>query len=536
MSAENANIAVALGRRAIASPNRLALIDGRTKLSFLGLDEGCARLSVGLSQAGIKKGMRAAVLAPPGVDFYALAFALMRLGAVPVLIDPGIGWERLGRALAEAAPQAFIGTPKAHLARAAGGWARETVRIAICAGGIFPGALSAAKLGRAPAGLIKAPAPTRPEDPAAILFTSGSTGAPKGAVYTHGVLNAQLEMLAALFSISAGEVSVPTFPLFGLFDVALGQTVVIPDMDASRPAAANPRKILDAIVTHRADQLFGSPALLDVLARHGKPLPYLKRVLSAGAPVPAKLLARLKPLLPEGCRIYTPYGATEALPVACIEAGEVLQETGALAALGLGTCVGRPAPGVELAVIRIDDHPIFQWSDALRLPPGEIGELAARGPNVTARYHERPDDTALAKIPAGDGTFWHRMGDLGYLDEKGRVWFCGRKSQRVETPQRAYYTIPCEGVFDAHPKVRRTALVGAGAGGASFPVLCVELDDADADVEAVRRELLALGAAHEHTKGVQTILFHPRFPVDVRHNAKIGRERLADWARQRVRA
>ena len=527
MSEENnANIAARVGQWSIKTPMRAAIVDGRERLSFLGFDEGCGRLSVGLSKAGLKKGMRAAVLVPPGIDFYALAFALMRLGVSPVLIDPGIGWDRLGRALKEAQPQAFIGSPKAHLARLAGRWA-PSARIKIVAGGFFPGAISAAELGRAPAGAIRAPVPTKPEDAAAILFTSGSTGAPKGALYTHGMLHAQLDLLSSAFGVQAGQVSVPTFPLFGLFDVALGQTVVIPDMDASKPAEADPRKILAAIVDSQADQLFGSPALLDVLARHGEKIPRLSRVLSAGAPVPSKLLARLVQLLPEGCRVFTPYGATEALPVALIEAQEVLSETAEMSARGLGTCVGRPLPGVDVAVIAIGDDPISAWDDSLRVSADEVGEIAARGPNVSPMYFNRPEDTARAKIGS-----WHRMGDLGRFDARGRLWFYGRKSQRVATPSRTFFTVACEGVFNAHPKVKRTALVGARG----VPVLCVELDDPASDKESVRRELLALGARHEQTRAIRTILFHPKFPVDIRHNAKIFRERLADWAGERVRA
>jgi acyl-CoA synthetase (AMP-forming)/AMP-acid ligase II len=198
-------------------------------------------------------------------------------------------------------------------------------------------------------------------------------------------------------------------------------------------------------------------------------------------------------------------------------------------------CVGRPVEGVHVRVIRISDEPVATWTEGLEAPRGEVGEIVVQGPVVTRSYFNRPGSTELAKIADPAGGFWHRMGDLGYLDEKGRVWFCGRKSQRVTTPERTYYTIPCEGVFNAHKGVHRTALVGVARNGATEPVLCVEPEkDVSIPRATLREELLALGAAQPHTKPIQTILFHKNFPVDVRHNAKIFREKLAVWAGKKL--
>jgi acyl-CoA synthetase (AMP-forming)/AMP-acid ligase II len=337
-------------------------------------------------------------------------------------------------------------------------------------------------------------------------------------------------MLREYFKIEPGGVSVATFPLFALFDVALGLTTVIPRMDPTRPAQVDPLEIVLPVQKHGAVQLFGSPALLDTVSRygerHGVCLPSLKRVISCGAPVPAKVLARLKGMLPSGAEIHTPYGATEALPVACIAASEILGETAALTAQGKGVCVGKPWPGMEVRIIGISDGPVGAWSEELCLPSGRTGEITVKGPVVTAEYFRRPRDTALAKIPDRDGSVRHRMGDLGYLDDRGRLWFCGRKSHRVG----ALFTIPCEGVFNGHPAVRRSALVGVPSG----PVLCVELERG-ADEARVRRELLETARRFEHTKEIRTVLFHPAFPVDIRHNAKIFREKLAVWASRRIR-
>lgn len=516
------NIAQRLAERVSGKP---ALLCAGKVYSFHDIELACARLAGGLAERGVTKGTRVSVLVAPGFEFAVTVFAVMRLGAVPVLIDPGIGFKNLGECLESAAPEVFIGSDAAQLARVLGRWASQSIRMRVTTG-LWPGAVSWERLFRGQPHPVEA---VSREDIAAILFTSGSTGTPKGVVYTHGMFNAQLEMLQAMFAIKEGEVSVATFPLFALFDVCLGMTVVIPDMDASRPASVNPEQIISPMRKYGAAQLFGSPALLDRLSRAQAKLPSVKRVISAGAPMHRKILERMRKMLPQGAQVWTPYGATESLPVALIGSDELL----GLDAVGQGVCVGRPVAGVEVRIIKITDEPIARWSEALRVKDGEIGEIAVRSAATSPRYDARAEATRSAKI-MDDGGFWHRMGDLGYFDEQGRLWFCGRKSQRVVTALGTLYTIPVEGVFNAHPAVKRTALVGAGPEGMKVPVLCVELEDG-ADAASVTRELLALGARYEHTKRIATILFHPGFPVDIRHNAKIARETLAEWAERRVR-
>jgi acyl-CoA synthetase (AMP-forming)/AMP-acid ligase II len=189
-------------------------------------------------------------------------------------------------------------------------------------------------------------------------------------------------------------------------------------------------------------------------------------------------------------------------------------------------------------IIRISDDPIPEWSNDLPLPVGQIGEIVVEGPVVTKEYFHRQDPTALAKIiDSKTGRILHRMGDLGYLDARGRVWFCGRKSQRVITSSETLFTIPCEAVFNQHPKVYRSALVGVARNGTNLPVLCVEVEknSKPVDLETLKREILALGAERPQTKDIQNVLFHPGFPVDIRHNAKIFREKLAEWAARQLK-
>lgn len=515
-------------------PDSPAVIDGARTISFRDLDAEISLLARGLARAGIKPGLRAALMVPPSIEFVALTFALFRAGAVIVLIDPGIGPANMRACLEESRPEAFIGVPKAHAARLLLRWAKKSLKILITAGGKwFWGGSSLEDIRRLGAEPVPSATAHEPET-AAILFTSGSTGAPKGAVYTHSMFAAQAEMLKEHFRIEPGFYSVPTFPLFALFDVALGLTIVIPEMDFARPAAADPEMLSGLINKYKAVQLFGSPALVDTLGRYGEKsgtsLPSLKRVISCGAPVSAAIIGRVKKMLPPGTQVYTPYGATEALPVSCISGAELEGLKPGLP----GVCVGKTWEGMETFILKISDAPILSWSEALLADDGETGEITVKGPVVSGEYFGREESTALAKIRGPGGEIYHRMGDTGWKDADGRLWFCGRKSHRVTTPERTLFTIPCEAVFNAHPEVRRTALVGKGPAGRQTPVLCVELEKGVAERGALRSELLELGAAHEHTKNIRTILYHPGFPVDIRHNAKISREKLAAWAEKQL--
>lgn len=557
---DRVNIAASLHRWRIDRPYQAAIYQpSRTaglyhRVTFVELWNLISDLMPGLKAQGISRGTRAVLMIPPSIDFVIYTFALFRLGAIPVFVDPGMGFRNLGKCLEEAQPEAFIGVRKAHLARWLFRWANRWIKIKIASGkfGIGAKALD----GNFMTGWVNGPAPTNDiadttaDDFSAILFTSGSTGVPKGAVYTHGMFQTQLEKLQQAFSIEAGEYDLCTFPLFALFGPALGMTSVVPQMDFTRPASVHPMNIINPVQAFGVTNLFGSPALLNQVAgglgefyeedQGFNPdeydlvpyrMPSVKRVLSAGAPVAPAILEQFSKLIPEGTQIYTPYGATEALPVAVIGSHEVLQDTRHQTARGAGTCVGRPVAGLEVRIIRISDEPIAAWSDDLVLPPGEIGEIAVSGPQVTQEYFRRPDLTALAKIPdAARGRKWHRMGDVGYFDDQGRLWFCGRKSQRVITPQRTYFTEPVEGIFNTVPGVFRTALVGVKRDGEVRPVLCVELERGAKPQVAMRDELLQCGSKFELTREIRSILFHPRFPVDIRHNSKIFREKLAVWA------
>ncbi|GAB3511768.1 olefin beta-lactone synthetase [Pseudoxanthomonas daejeonensis] len=546
------NIAAALPRLAAERPDQpaircpgqrgagagLAAYD--VVLDYRALDVRSDAIAAGLARHGIVRGMRTVVMVRPSPEFFLLMFALFKAGAVPVLVDPGIDRRALRQCLDEAQAQAFIGIPLAHVARRVLGWAKSA-QVLVTVGRRWGwGGATLAQVERQGSAAGPQLADTAPDDVAAILFTSGSTGVPKGVVYRHRHFVAQIEMMRTAFGIEPGGVDLPTFPPFALFDPALGLTSVIPDMDPTRPARANPERLHDAIRRFGVTQLFGSPALMRVLAEHGRPLPSLRRVTSAGAPVPPEVVEKIRTLLPDDAQFWTPYGATECLPVAVIE-GRELQDTRAATEAGAGTCVGRPVPPNEVRIIAIDDAPIADWSGVRELAPGEVGEITVAGPTATDSYFNRDAATAAAKIretQAGAERVVHRMGDVGYFDDEGRLWFCGRKTQRVEASGGPLHTEQVEPVFNVHPQVRRTALVGVGARGTQRVVLCVELA---AGVHAgefarIEAELRARGARHAHAARVERFLQHPGFPVDIRHNAKIGREKLAAWATARLGA
>lgn len=540
----SANIASHLPAMARLDPSRPAIVcpDGRggwKTMTFGELDAMTDRIAHGLVAIGVKRGSRAVLLAPPSFEFFPLVFAIFKVGAVMVAIDPGIGRKALLQCIEEVKPDALVGIPAAHVARLLFPKAFKSVTVNVTVGRrlLWGGhSLDEVKaLGRDEPFAAVEPAA---HETAAILFTSGSTGIPKGAVYTHQIFDAQVRQIRETYGIQPGEIDLPTFPLFALFDPALGMTAVLPDMDFRFPAKADPQKLIAAIEAHRCTTMFGSPALLDSLGRYGAAkgvkLPTIKRVLSAGAPVRVDVLQRMTGMLEAGAQVFTPFGATESLPVASIGSHEVLSETGRLASQGKGVCVGRPSSEITLRIIRITDDAIATWDDSLLAAPGEVGEITVAGTVVTREYWARPEQTALSKIADGDRVV-HRMGDVGYLDEVGRLWMCGRKGQRVVGATKTHFTTPVEEVLNASQSVKRTALVGVGARGQQVPVVLIEAEPGVRKTDSeIIDEVRALAAVAESTRELAHFAIFPdAFPVDRRHNAKIEREKLAAWASAR---
>ncbi len=544
------NIAEHLKRTAMERPFGRAVIypafrdaDGQvgyTHLTFRQLDRESDIIAHGLEKIGITRGIRTILMVRPSLDFFILTFAIFKVGAVPVMVDPGMGIRRMLRCLRESRPSGFIGIPLAHIMRRLFPRYFKSIKFTVTVGRRLFWSGPTLKRLREASWQPYPLAPTHSDDMAAILFTTGSTGPAKGVVYTHGVFDAQIRQIRNRLNIEAGEIDLPTFPLFALFDPALGMSAVIPDMDPTRPGFVNPVRILEAIENQGVTNMFASPALLNRVGgygkKHGIELPSLKRVVSAGAPVSASSIGQFCTMLGENAEICTPYGATESFPLTFIGSREILDDTQSLSEKGFGNCVGYPLEGVRVEIIKITDSPLPQWDNDLPVSDGEIGEIVSQGDLVTREYFRNPQADTLSKISHGDA-FWHRMGDLGWRDKKGRIWFCGRKSHRVVTEKETLFTIPCEAIFNQHPLVRRSALVGIGPGGRQIPVVCIEKEKSDPPPgkKQFKQELIDLAGASIHTRHIKTFLFHKSFPVDIRHNSKIFREQLAVWAEKRLK-
>lgn len=527
---------------AVAQPLRRRGSDGKRlyrTVTFRQLDDDSNRIAQGLLDLGIPAGSRLVLMVRPSVEFISLVFALFKAGMVTVLIDPGMGRKSLIRCLQECDPDGFVAIPLAHAIRTLMRGRFPNSRFHVTVGRRWWwGGSTLEQIRRTDAADFQIAA-TCGDDSAAIIFTTGSTGPPKGVLYQHINFDRQATEIRDHYQIAPGEVDLPGFPLFALFNCAMGVTTVIPDMDPTRPADVDPRNILEAVRDWRVTQAFGSPALWNTVGRyceqHGEKMPTLRRVLSAGAPVPTHVIRRVLAAIAEDGDIYTPYGATEALPVASISGREVLRREAASASSPTseqnGVCVGTRFPGMQWRVIQISDEPIEDIQQTVPVATGEIGELMVCGDVVTRQYTTRRDANSLHKVRDGD-RLWHRMGDVGYLDDDDAFWFCGRKSHRVITQQGTLFTIPCEAIANRHRAIYRSALVGVQKDGGTVPVMVVEpwpehypatAGDERTLVEEIQQRL----KEHPRTESIEHVLVQKSLPVDIRHNAKIFREKIA---------
>ena len=535
------NIAQWVSIQAQERPHQRALVlpEGRDKagrrmythLTFAQTESMINRMARGFQDAGIQKGERVCVFITPCLEFMPAVFALYKIGAIVVLIDPGMGRDGLLSCVERIAPTVMVGVPKAMIATVIFAKKFRSVRLKITHGSgtwLWGGKTLQAIMSDDDSPVAVS---TTLDDEASILFTSGSTGPAKGVRYTHRIFDAQTRAIKDMYGIEAGEIDLPCFPLFGLFTLAQGMTVIIPDMDPTKPAEADPALLLESIRDHGCTNAFASPALWKSMVKwcvaNNEALPTLKRVLSAGAPIPPQLHQEFRKILQPGVEVHTPYGATESLPVATIGSSMVLDETAAKTNQGQGTCVGHLAPNMTVRIIQISDDAIAEWSDVQVLAQGDIGEICVKGLVVTTEYKEEPEHTKNAKIQDGNA-IWHRMGDVGYLDEQGRLWFCGRKAHRVQCEDGStMFPVPCEALFNIHESVERSALIEVKGS----PVIVVEkTKETDISDSILTQELLGLAIQNPLTESIQQVLFHSSFPVDVRHNAKIDRPKLARWA------
>lgn len=521
------------------------------EMDFAQLHQRSDNIAYALNKYGLKVGDKAVLMVTPSLDFFSITFALFKAGIVPILVDPGMGTKNLKQCFVESKPDAFIGIPKAHVARRLFAWGRDSIKhnITVAGSGLWGGIGLHTLLHKFPTKNSYSMVKSTPDELAAILFTSGSTGSPKGVIYSHAMFEAQISVLKNDYKIQHGERDLATFPLFSLFGPALGMASIVPEMDASKPITANSDFLFAAIQKYQCSNLFANPALIERLGdagnKKGLKLNTIKRVISAGAPATLPSLKNFSKLLNKGVDIVNSYGATESLPISKIASSDLFK-TEHITDTGGGICVGYPVENTEISITAITEEPVKQWSEQLNLPAYQVGEIVVKGPQVSQQYYARDQATLQSKITDGSQTR-HRMGDLGYLDEHGRLWMCGRKAHRVETLNQetvnTYFSICSERIFNTHPAIKRSALVGIDIPTNSkkntpqkVAVICIELLKKPTESSLkLFNELRFIADKHDQTRGIKHFLIHQGFPMDIRHNAKIYREQLAIWAQNEIK-
>ncbi|GIG23141.1 acyl-CoA synthetase [Cellulomonas chitinilytica] len=485
-------------------------------------------LARGLATLGVRPGDRVAVLVPPGGDLTAVLYACVRLGAVVVVADAGLGVRGLSRAVRSARPAAVVGVERALVAARVLGWSSTLVaagplhRSARRALGVVATLPEVADLGRVAAADLPVPGP---DDDAAVLFTSGSTGPAKGAVYSQRGLSAMRDAVGRAYGVGPGSPFVAAFAPFALLGPALGATTASPDMDVTAPRTLTARALADAVRAIDGRVVFASPAALAGVLATQDDLPVDGRAalgevttfLSAGAPVPERLLAQAAALLPNA-ELHTPYGMTEMLPVTDVDLAGIRA-----AGPGDGVCVGHPVAGADVRVSPLDAD--GRATGAPTTEPGVVGEVLVAGPHRKVRY----DRLWLTEQASSRDPGRHRTGDVGHLDAHGRLWVGGRLEHVVVTAEGVVTPVGVERQVDEVRGVARSAAVGVGPRGTQQLVVVVEPEARVRGVVA-DDELAAAVRAAVAPRRVAAVLVASRLPTDVRHNSKIDRAAVAVWA------
>ena len=498
------NVVDRLRAQAEARPEAAALVEGRGAArrvtTFADLDAAGAQRAAQLRAAGLQPGDAVLVLIPLSARLYEVLAAVFRAGLVAVVLDPSAGREHVEASCRLRPPDAFVGSPKAHLLRALVPGVRRIPRRFVV-GGWAP---FASRWGRGEDRL--GVEPVGRDAPALLTFTSGTTGQPKAAVRSHGLLVAQHAAIAEALELAPGQIDLATLPVVVLANLASGVTTVLPDADLRRVSAFNVAPVLDQIRAERPTRSVASPAFFERLLDHAAPgdLASFERFDSGGAPVHADLLDCLAATGAEAVGVY---GSTEAEPIAHLGAADLTEADRERITAGGGLPVGRPVPHVDLRVITdrwgeaLGPFPEADW-DALRLGAGEVGEIVVTGDHVVPGYLGGQGD-AETKVEV-DGRRWHRTGDAGRLDADGRLWLLGRCAAASVRDGEAVYPLQVEAALRARG-MRAAFLELDGR-----RLVAVE---GGADPEAVRA-----GVAWA---GIDDIVPVDAIPVDRRHNAKV---------------
>lgn len=547
------NLAETVREVAAKYPERIAVIepdgfaaDGKRKykhFTYAQLTKDAESLAPGLRELGINEGTRIVCMTPPSYEACVVGLALQRVGAFTLWIDPSVGYLNVAERLSRIKPEAFVGIPAAFFGRTVFGWGTRFSKKSIVINGFFPGAKTLASLYRNAPEKPEKPN-VSPDAPCTVLYTTGSTGPAKPALYLHRNYVNVYRISHKSWRFDPGNnppVDMAVFPAFFFIAISAGGTMVVPPIKfpGETPAKAKPKALLEVINDCGVQSCFASPVLLENMARYavenGIKTPTLTRVIGGGSPIFASVKRALLEMMGKDGQVFANYGATEALPSAEMGAQEALEETFPLTDKGAGICVGRPFEGVEVRIVRIVDGIINSIEETERLAVGEIGEIIVRSKHISPMYYLDDESTRKNKVSDTNGQ-WHRLGDSGYIDDKGRVWTCGRVGQRVKSKDGDVFPLLAEPIFDSHPQVHRSGLVGIAMNGSIEPVICVQLKPGHSGTQKdIRKQLLELATQYSATSIVKHVLFTEKLPVDPRHNSKIERPALAKWAAKKLR-
>ncbi|MHA7278661.1 alpha/beta fold hydrolase [Arthrobacter sp. MDT2-2] len=510
---------------------------GTRTLSWRELDDDISAVAGGLTALGFGAGSRVSLLVPPGVDLTVLIYACLRIGAVIVVADAGLGARGLSRAVKGSSPDVVIGIERALLAARAFGWPGRRISVAPLSPARRTALQVEASLNDLRAARPTDPPEAAPDADAAILFTSGSTGPAKGVVYTHRQLSAMRDAVETTLGLGPGAALVAGFAPFALLGPALGVTSVTPDMDVTAPRTLTARALADAAAAIDATVVFASPAALrnvlatsaDVTGSGRAALGRISLLLSAGAPVPVPLLEAVQDLVPSAV-LHTPYGMTESLLVADVDLAGIRSGTTAAATglegAGNGVCVGRPVSGTRAAVSPLDGTGAATGEPTTA--PGVTGEILVDAPHVKDRYFRlwRTQQESSRTPP------WHRTGDVGHFDAEGRLWVEGRLGHVVTAAGGVLTPVGLEQALEELDGVHLAAVVGVGPTGTQAVVAVLEAETAGRRPRLADPRLAAAArvAARELGVDLAAVLAVPALPVDIRHNAKIDRTRVAAWS------
>ncbi|MGB0354803.1 MAG: fatty acid CoA ligase family protein [Opitutales bacterium] len=529
------NLAKHLENNAKEFPSEIAIISDakpHLKKSFEELHKDVIYCSSYFKKRGVQKKDRTLLMVRPGYELIVCCFALLYIGAIPIIIDPGMGIRSLLKCIKKSNATNLIG-----------------IGIAVWMSSFFKKSFKALQrkvlVTKDFLKVIKSSfddggvkiCNAQDDDLAAIVFTSGSTGPPKGVRYLHKNFNAQIRVLSEEFKIRKGELDLVTLPVFSLFNPALGVTSVIPEMNPTKPAKASAEKLVQTIVNHQISSAFCSPVIggkiNDYCKMNSINLGSIRRIMLAGAPASPNLVCNLAKSLPRG-EVIIPYGATEALPVSYSNHHQIAKLSKSIVN-GEGSCLGKPVKDVSIQLIPVRNSPIPNESEDTIIPITnklETGEICVSGDTVTDGYDQMPGATRDARFTF-NSKIYHRMGDLGYWDENNNLRFLGRKAECIQTESGPLETERCEHMFNNIDGVNRCALIGIGMQTIKEPSLVVEKVPLNSNPKLCS-EIYSLLRKNFEKFGLRRVFFEKKLPVDARHNAKIHRLSLSKKWTKRV--